>query len=255
MSSFANACVDFGLTISKGKTKVLSQGTTTPPEIDLEGTTIEVVQNFVYLGSNISSNASIDLEMDSRIGKAFTTFARLSARVWENPKLKISTKVAVYSSCVLSTLLYSSETWATTKKQEAKLNSFHFRCLRRILGISWIDKVTNEEVLRRTSLTTLPTILKRRRLRWLGHVSRMEDGRIPKDLLYGELASGTRTVGRPLLRFRDVAKRDLTSLKITDWENVANNRAEWRSTCYKRLLAAEEEELEKQRERRRNRTM
>ena len=169
MSSFANACVDFGLTISKGKTKVLSQGTTTPPEIDLEGTTIEVVQNFVYLGSNISSNASIDVEIDSRIGKAFTTFDRLSARVWENPKLKISTKVAVYSSCVLSTLLYSSETWATTKKQEAKLNSFHFRCLRRILGISWIDKVTNEEVLRRTSLTTLPTILKRRRLRWLGH--------------------------------------------------------------------------------------
>ena len=187
MSSFANACEDLELTISKDKTKVLSQGTTTPPEIALDGTTIEVVQNFVYLGSNISSNASIDAEIDSRIGKAFTTFARLSARVWENPKLKISTKVAVYSSCVLTTLLYSSETWATTKKQEAKLNSFHFRCLRRILGISWIDKVTNEEVLRRTSLTTLPTILRRRRLRWLGHVSRMEDGRIPKDLLYGAL--------------------------------------------------------------------
>ena len=61
--------------------------------------------------------------------------------------------------------------------------------------------------------------------------------------LYGELASGARTVGRPLLRFRDVAKRDLTSLKITDWENVASNRAEWRSTVYKRLLVAEEEQI------------
>ena len=61
MSSFVDACEDFGLAISKGKTKVLSQGTTTPPEIALDGTTIEVVQNFVYLGSNISSNASIDV--------------------------------------------------------------------------------------------------------------------------------------------------------------------------------------------------
>ena len=83
----------------------------------------------------------------------------------------------------------------------------------------------------------------------------MEDGRIPKDLLYGELASGTRTVGRPLLRFRDVAKRDLTSLKITDWENVARNRAEWRSTVFKGLLAAEKDEIEKQRERRIKRTV
>ena len=57
-----------------------------------------------------------------------------------------------------------------------------------------------------------------------------------------------------MLRFRDVAKRDLTSLKITDWENVASNRAEWRSTVYKRLLAAEEEEIEKHRERRKKRT-
>ena len=118
-----------------------------------------------------------------------------------------------------------------------------------------MDKVTNEEVLRRTSLTTLPTILKRRRLRWLGHVSRMEDGRIPKDLLYGELASGSCSVGRPLLRFKDVAKRDLSSLKIKDWENVAKNRAKWRSTVYKRLIVAENEEIEKQREKRKKRTV
>ena len=255
LSNFANACDDFGLSISKSKTKILSQGTTTPPEIVLDGTAIEVVQNFVYLGSNISSNVSLDTEINSRIGKAFATFARLSARVWENPKLKISTKVAVYSSCVLSTLLYSSETWATTKKQETKLNSFHFRCLRRILGISWMDKITNEEVLKRTCLTTLPTLLKRRRLRWLGHVSRMEDGRIPKDILYGELASGNRAVGRPLLRFRDVVKRDLSSLKITDWENIAANRAVWRSTVYQQLQVAENNEIAKYREKRRKRTV
>ena len=54
MNSFAKACEDFGLTKSNGKTKVFSQDTTTPPEIALDGNTIEVVQNFVHLRTNIS---------------------------------------------------------------------------------------------------------------------------------------------------------------------------------------------------------
>ena len=243
MNNFSKACQDFGLTISKSKTKVIGQGTTGPPEIVLDGTDIEVVHDFVYLGSHISSNACLSVEIESRIGKAFATFARLSARVWSNPKLNISTKIAVYSSCVLSTLLYGSETWATTKKQEAKLNSFHFRCLRRILGISWMDRITNAEVLKRTRLTTLPTILKKRRLRWLGHVSRMKDGRIPKDILYGELASGARSVGRPLLRYRDVIKRDMSELNLSNWESLAADRAKWRALLHKQLLAAEEKTI------------
>ncbi|KAJ7324884.1 hypothetical protein JRQ81_017904, partial [Phrynocephalus forsythii] len=47
------------------------------------------------------------------------------------------------------------------------------------------------------------TLLKQRRLRWLGHVVRMDDGRIPKDLLYGELIKGKRPRGRPQLRYKD----------------------------------------------------
>ena len=50
--------------------------------------------------------------------------------------------------------------------------------------ISWKDKVTNVEVLTRAGLTSIYTLLRQRRLRWLGHVSRMDDGRIPKDILY-----------------------------------------------------------------------
>ena len=48
----------------------------------------------------------------------------------------------------------------------------------------------------------------------------MKDGRIPKDLLCGELAAGKRRTGRPQPRFKDVCKQDLQALGInTDsWE-------------------------------------
>ena len=52
-------------------------------------------------------------------------------------------------------------------------------------------------------------ILAQRRLRWLGHVCRMEDGRIPKNILYGELTTRKQPTGRPTLRRKDVWKKDL----------------------------------------------
>ena len=107
------------------------------------------------------------------------------------------TKFQVYKACILSTLHYGSESWTLRTKQERRLHSFHMHCLTRILGISWRDKVPNNTVMERAGITSMYTILKQRRFRWLGHVSRVEDDRIAKDLLYGELATGKRPTGRP----------------------------------------------------------
>ena len=134
----------------------------------------------------------------------------------------------------ISTLLYGSESWAMRADQEKRLNGFYMRCLRGILGITWQDKVANKVVLEKAVIPILYTLihLKQRRMRWLGHVTRMEDGRIPKDLLYGKLATGKRPTGRPQLRFKDVCKRDLQALGInTDsWEVTATDRDAWRHT-------------------------
>ena len=77
---------------------------------------------------------------------------------------------------------------------------------------SMATKITNEEVMRCTGLKTIYFTLRKRRLRWLGHIMRMGDERIPKSMLYSELVDGTRKRGRPTLRFKDVCKRDLKSL-------------------------------------------
>ena len=67
----------------------------------------------------------------------------------------------------------------------------------------------------RAGAPSMFAILSERRLRWLGHVKRMSPGRIPKDLLYGELAAGKRKTGRPCLRFKDVCQMDMAEAKIS----------------------------------------
>ena len=137
--------------------------------------------------------------------------------------LTISTKMKVYQACVLTTLLYSNETWTLYSCQERGFNTFHLRCLRRILGITWQDRVPNKDVLAQVGLPSMFSLLIQRWLRWLRHVNRMKDGRIPKDILYSELTIGTRPAGRPNLRFKVVCKRDLSTFGA-----IAADRNHWR---------------------------
>ena len=99
----------------------------------------------------------------------------------------------VYNSTVVSVLLYGAETWALTRTQEKKLDGFDSRSLRRIMGIRWQQRVSNEELRRRTKQPPVTSLLKKKRLRWLGHTMRMEESRIAGDDLggRGEKEAGT----------------------------------------------------------------
>ena len=98
MDRFSQACKDFGLTISLKKTNVLGQNVEAPPVIGIDNYELDVVHQFTYLGSTISDNLSLDTELDRRIGKAATTLARITSRVWKNSKLCVRTKMAVYNA-------------------------------------------------------------------------------------------------------------------------------------------------------------
>jgi hypothetical protein len=119
-------------------------------------------------------------EINFRLQKATCAYGRLRKRVFENNNIALHTKVAVYNAIVLSSLLYSCETWTLYRHQQRKLENFHMRSLRKLIGVSWKDKVPNTEVLRRTKSVTLENHIYRSRLRWVGHVIRMDDTRLPK---------------------------------------------------------------------------
>lgn len=93
------------------------------------------------------------------------------------------------------------------------------------------------EVLFHASLTTMFTLLRQHRLRWLGHVCHMEDGWIPKDIIYRELSNGKRDIGHPQLHNRDICKRNRKVLEIK--ADIAADHSRWRKTLTKQLMSGQ----------------
>ena len=76
------------------------------------------------------------MDVDRRIAHASRAFGALRKPVFLDKNLSLSIKGRVYTACVLSVLLYSVDCWTPLMKHYRKLNTFHHRRIRVILGIS-----------------------------------------------------------------------------------------------------------------------
>jgi hypothetical protein len=137
------------------------------------------IQEFVYLGSKVTTDGDCDQDVNTRINKDNQAFAMLRP-IWRTTSLSIHTKIKIFKSSVLSVLLYGSECWKTTTAVEQKLELFQNKCLRRILKIFWLNTISKEELLRRTGVDSIQETIRKRRWRWLGHVCRMPLDSLPR---------------------------------------------------------------------------
>ena len=172
----------------------------------VDGNKQKSVLEFTYLGSTISSDGCIDDEIQRRMAKDGASLGRLRQRLFNSHHVSMWVKGKIYHAIVLSTLLCGAEAWTVYRRQVKKLHAFMMRYLRSIMGITWMDKVKNKEILERTGLPSMENLLIRKNLRWSGHLMRMSPDMLPKQVLYSQLSSGHRKRGRPRLRFKDTIK-------------------------------------------------
>ena len=188
-----------------------------------------MVDKFTYLGSTLSRVIHIDDEVNARTAKASAAFGRLRGSIWDRSGIRLDTNLKVYRSVVLPTLLYACETWTVYQRHAKRLNHFHTSCLRKLQKIKWQDRIPDTEVLKRTGMQSIHTLLKLAQLIWTGHVTRMPDDRLPKKILYGELKVGKRSHGGQKKR-KDTLKASLKDFNIPteSWEQIAQDHTKWR---------------------------
>ena len=96
-------------------------------------------------------------------------------------------------------------------------------------------QMTRPSVLKTASPPSIESILLQVQLRWAGHVTRMEDVRMPKAVFFSELQEGKRNHGAPRKHYKDQLKRQLAQAGIShqSWQQEASNRDSWRSSVRK----------------------
>ncbi|KAK2175216.1 hypothetical protein NP493_743g02006 [Ridgeia piscesae] len=105
------------------------------------------------------------------------------------------------------------------------------RHLRSIMRITWMDKVTNQDIHEWIGLPSMEDLIIKN-FRWTEHLMRMSQDRLPKQIIYSQPFSGHRKRGRPrILVFKDTIKRNLKlrDIKTDSWTSLAQQRDKWRA--------------------------
>ena len=198
-----------------------------PSPVKVNGEDLQTTEEFTYLGSTVRHDGGAGSDIRNRLNKARNAFRMLN-NMWKSSQYSTETKLKLYSSCVLSTLLYGSECWRMTASDLNQLSTFHTKNLRRILQIFWPKTISNQHFFARCNQDSMSTIIMRRRWRWIWHVMRREPGNISRTALHWT-PEGKRKRGQPENTWRQTVEGELKTLHHT-WgtvQKLAQNRQGW----------------------------
>ena len=208
-----------GLHVNFKKTEYMLYNLPDGDLVTLDGNKLKQVDDFKYLGAWIQSS---EKDMNTRIGQAWSALNKME-KVW-NSNLPNHLKVGFFRATVESVLLYGAESWTLTGKMSDRLDGTYTKMLRAVLGVSWKDHKTNQELYGK--LMRVSDSLRVRRLRFIGHSWRRKEELISKVLMW-EPKHGKRKRGRPSTTYLDQLRND-TGLSTEDLKRIMGNREEWR---------------------------
>ena len=182
--------------------------------VTVHGYPIECVYFFIYLGSLLQCDGDDEADVTHRMNIAQSVFSSLW-HIWNDHRLPQSMKIRLYASAVCSTFTHACESWDLTPAVCKKINGFNSRCLHIITGEHWKETATNP-------VFNLLLAVRKRRLRFLGHVLRMEKDRLLRRTLIAYIQGGEIIPEGSLLT-------DCSGMSFAEMEAVAEDRASWRT--------------------------
>ena len=156
----------------------------------------------------------------------------LRCAVWYRKTISIEAKLRIFRACVSPVLLYASEGWALTAAQEGRVNSFYMRSLRTILGLNIGDRVSNQKIWQLSGQPAIENTMRKNRLRWSGHVNRLENekGETPltKKMMFSFVPNDKRPSNSGIReRWESKIMDDMDRLGIRNWRRHTHDREKW----------------------------
>ena len=162
----------FDMKINVDKTKVMKVSRNGGEiNISIDGQKVEQVSKFKYLGAWITEDGRSEVEIRTRIGMAKDAFNKRKELLTRGMSKEVKKKIV--KTVIWSVALYSAETWSLRKEDIRRIEALEMWIWRRMERISWTEKITNEEVLRRVGekRSMVETIVRRKK-NWIGHIMR-----------------------------------------------------------------------------------
>jgi len=213
-----------GMKVSRSKTEYMCfNGKEEPGDIRLEDEVVPQVENFKYLGCVIQSDGNCNKEIKKKVQAGWNSWKRVSGVICDN-RMAPRIKGRIYQVAVRPAMIYGMETLSMTKRQEMELETAEMSMLRFSLGVTRMDRITNERIRGTAHTSKLTDKIREARLRWYGHIQRRDDENLGRRMLKMELP-GHRRRGRPQIRYMDMLKEDMETAGLTS--EMAENRHKW----------------------------
>ena len=224
MRHFSNFFERYGMRMNTKKTEYVEHGVQEQGTISVGGADLPKSEEFRYLGSLVTTDGNSASATTARVSAGWLKW-RATTGVLCDKRIPERLKGKAYRTIIRPALLYGSETLAQSAKADRILNAAEMKMLRWPLGLTRLDKVRNEDVRKRMGVATIMEKAQEKRLRWYGHLRRMEPDGVARRAMDMEV-KGKRPKGRPKLRWMDAINKDLTARGLQPKD--ASDRLRWR---------------------------
>ena len=187
--------------------------------VNINGEEIENVPSFKYLGSLVPNDGDDEADVKHRMDIAQSVFSSMF-HIWKDHRLPVTMKLRLYICAICSTFSHACEAWDLTDRVLKKINGFNSRCLHVISKKSYRDTAVNPDF-------NLVLAIRKRRLRYAGHILRMSPDRLARQTLcaYMNGGIGPRPEGSLLMDCPELSFQELTEIAQDRirWSNLVTN--------------------------------
>ena len=114
------------------------------------GETVEIVSDFMFLGSRITADGDCSHEIKRRFLLGRKVMTNLDS-IFKSRDITLPTKVRLVKAMVFPVVIYGCESWIVKKDERQRIDAFEMWCWRRLLRVPWTGRRSNQFILKEIS--------------------------------------------------------------------------------------------------------